>query len=158
MSTKERILVVDDEVNARTALAELLSDEGYDVETAADAFKALGKYETFTPHLILTDLKMPGMDGIELIKRVRSMEHPCAFVVMTAVGAVGPVWNAKPSRSCSRASAAARSPSRTPSANSGSCPSRTWASRRWTITARCGRSSPRSSSARGKRPSTSSAS
>ena len=39
-----RILVVDDEVNARTALAELLRDEGYEVETAADAFKALGKY------------------------------------------------------------------------------------------------------------------
>ena len=40
---KGRILVVDDEVNARTALAELLRDEGYEVETAADAFKALGE-------------------------------------------------------------------------------------------------------------------
>jgi len=88
MATKERILVVDDEVNARTALAELLSDEGYEVETAADAFKALGKYHGFAPHLVLTDLKMPGMDGIELIKKVRAEGGLCAFVVMTAFGAV----------------------------------------------------------------------
>ncbi|MBL9019160.1 MAG: sigma-54-dependent Fis family transcriptional regulator [Myxococcales bacterium] len=83
-----RILVVDDEVNARTALAELLRDEGFDVETAADAFKALGKYESFTPHVVVTDLKMPGMDGIELVKKIRAMEDPAAVVVMTAFGAV----------------------------------------------------------------------
>ena len=63
MESKGRILVVDDEVNARTALAELLRDEGYAVETAADGFKALGKLEEFAPDLVLTDLKMPGMDG-----------------------------------------------------------------------------------------------
>src|SRR6185295_17361238 len=83
-----RILVVDDEVNARTALAELLHDEGFDVETAADAFKALGKYETFAPEVVITDLKMPGMDGIELVKRIRAAEEPAAVVVMTAFGAV----------------------------------------------------------------------
>ncbi|MCA9679994.1 MAG: sigma-54-dependent Fis family transcriptional regulator [Kofleriaceae bacterium] len=85
---KGRILVVDDEVNARTALAELLRDEGYEVETAADAFKALGKYAESTPHVVLTDLKMPGMDGIELVKRIRAMPDPAAVVVMTAFGAV----------------------------------------------------------------------
>ena len=83
-----RILVVDDEVNARTALAELLRDEGYEVETAADAFKALGKYEAFSPHVVVTDLKMPGMDGIELVKKIRAMEDAAAVVVMTAFGAV----------------------------------------------------------------------
>ena len=83
-----RILVVDDEVNARTALAELLRDEGYEVETAADAFKALGKYEELAPHLVLTDLKMPGMDGIELVKKIRAFEDPAAVVVMTAFGAI----------------------------------------------------------------------
>jgi DNA-binding NtrC family response regulator len=83
-----RILVVDDEANARTALAELLRDEGFDVETAADAFKALGKYESFNPHVVVTDLKMPGMDGIELVKKIRSAEDPAAVVVMTAFGAV----------------------------------------------------------------------
>ncbi len=80
--------MVDDEVNARTALAELLRDEGFEVETAADAFKALGKYEAFTPHVVVTDLKMPGMDGIELVKKIKAFEDPAALVVMTAFGAV----------------------------------------------------------------------
>jgi DNA-binding NtrC family response regulator len=88
MSRSGRVLVVDDEVNARTALAELLRDEGYDVETAADAFKALGKYESFAPHVVVTDLKMPGMDGIELVKKIRAGEDAAAVVVMTAFGAV----------------------------------------------------------------------
>ncbi|HTJ47223.1 MAG TPA: sigma-54 dependent transcriptional regulator [Kofleriaceae bacterium] len=88
MASLGRILVVDDEVNARTALAELLRDEGYDVETAADAFKALGKLDAFTPDVVVTDLKMPGMDGIELVKKVRANEDPPAVVVMTAFGAV----------------------------------------------------------------------
>ena len=88
MKRSGRILVVDDEVNARTALAELLRDEGYEVETAADAFKALGKYEAFSPHVVVTDLKMPGMDGLELVKKLRAMEDPPIVVVMTAFGAV----------------------------------------------------------------------
>jgi DNA-binding NtrC family response regulator len=83
-----RILVVDDEVNSRTALAELLRDEGFEVETAADAFKALGKYEDFTPHVVVTDLKMPGMTGIELVEKIRAMEDAAAVVVMTAFGEV----------------------------------------------------------------------
>ena len=88
MTRTGRVLVVDDEVNARTALAELLRDEGYDVEMAADAFKALGKFESFAPDVVMTDLKMPGMDGIELVKRLRAEETPPAVVVMTAFGAV----------------------------------------------------------------------
>src|SRR4051794_25947808 len=88
MSRSGRILVVDDEVNARTALAELLRDEGYEVETAADAFKALGKYESFAPHIVVTDLKMPGMDGIELVKKIRATDEVTGIIVMTAFGAV----------------------------------------------------------------------
>ncbi len=80
--------MVDDEVNARTALGELLRDEGFEVETAADAFKALGKLEVFAPHVVLTDLKMPGMDGIELVKKIHAMDDAPAVVVMTAFGAV----------------------------------------------------------------------
>jgi DNA-binding NtrC family response regulator len=86
--TKGRILVVDDEVNARTALAELLRDEGYAVDLAADGFKALGKLADFSPDLVLTDLKMPGMDGIQLLDRVREHDPEVAVVVMTAFGEV----------------------------------------------------------------------
>ncbi len=88
MARSGRILVVDDEANARTALAELLREDGFDVETAADAFKALGKVETFSPKIVITDLKMPGMDGIELVQKLRSHEDPPALIVMTAFGAV----------------------------------------------------------------------
>ena len=72
MSSRGRILIVDDEANARTALAELLRDEGYVVEMAADGFKALPKLEEFSPDLLLTDLKMPGLDGIELTQRLKA--------------------------------------------------------------------------------------
>jgi DNA-binding NtrC family response regulator len=85
---KGRVLVVDDEANARTALAELLKEEGYAVETAADGFKALGKFEDFAPDVVLTDLKMPGMDGLELLRKVREKEPDIVVLVMTAFGAI----------------------------------------------------------------------
>jgi DNA-binding NtrC family response regulator len=82
------ILIVDDEANARNALAELLREEKYVVETAADGFKALGKLEDFSPDVVLTDLKMPGMDGIELMQKVREFDPEIGVIVMTAFGAV----------------------------------------------------------------------
>src|SRR5438093_6087569 len=88
LTPRGRILVVDDEVNARTALAELLRDEGYAVETAADGFKALPKLDDFAPDLVLTDLKMPGLDGLELMRKARERDPERAVVVMTAFGAV----------------------------------------------------------------------
>ena len=85
---KGRILVVDDEVNARQALSELLRDEGYTVETAADGFKALPKLEEFAPDVVLTDLKMPGLDGIDLMRRAHADDPDRVVVLMTAYGAV----------------------------------------------------------------------
>ncbi len=79
-----RILVVDDEANARTALAELLRDQGFEVEMAADAFKALGKLEAFSPHIVVTDLQMPGMDGIDMLGKIREYDDSIGIVVMTA--------------------------------------------------------------------------
>jgi DNA-binding NtrC family response regulator len=85
---KDRVLIVDDEANARTALAELLRDEGYAVETAADGFKALPKLEEFAPDLVMTDLKMPGLSGLELMGKVRARDPEAVVIVMTAFGAV----------------------------------------------------------------------
>jgi DNA-binding NtrC family response regulator len=84
-----RILIVDDEANARAALSEILRDEGYATETAADGFKALGKLEEFAPDVILTDLKMPGLDGIAFMEKARSAAPGAVFVVMTAFGTIG---------------------------------------------------------------------
>jgi DNA-binding NtrC family response regulator len=83
---KGRVLVVDDEADARTALSELLRAEGYVVETAADGFKALGKLQEFAPDLVLTDLRMPGMHGIELLRKLRADDEERVVLVMTAFG------------------------------------------------------------------------
>ena len=83
-----RILVVDDEANARAALSEILQDEGYATETAADGFKALGKMEEFAPDVVLTDLKMPGLDGIAFMEKAKSASPQTVFVVMTAFGTI----------------------------------------------------------------------
>ncbi len=86
--TKARILVVDDEANARSALSELLKQEGYAVDSSADGFKALAQFEECNPDLVLTDLKMPGMDGVELLKKLHELEPDLPVIVMTAFGAV----------------------------------------------------------------------
>jgi len=88
MADGGRILIVDDEANARSALAELLHDLGYSVETAADGFKALPKLAENSPDVVLTDLKMPGLDGMGLLHAVLSRDPACAVIVMTAFGAV----------------------------------------------------------------------
>ena len=92
--SKGRILVVDDEANARTALAEILREEGYAVETAADGFKALARFEEACPDLVLTDLKMPGMDGVQLLKKLHEQVPEVPVVLMTAFGAVETAVNA----------------------------------------------------------------
>ncbi|HEU4409307.1 MAG TPA: sigma-54 dependent transcriptional regulator [Polyangiaceae bacterium] len=89
MASLGRILIVDDEANARAALSEILHEEGYVTETAADGFKALGKIGEFDPDVVLTDLKMPGLDGIGLVERGRAAAPGAVFVVMTAFGTIG---------------------------------------------------------------------
>jgi two-component system response regulator HydG len=88
VTTKGRILVVDDEVNARNALIELLTEEGYAVDSAADGFKALGKAAELAPDLVLTDLKMPGMDGLQLLAKLHESDAELPVIVMTAFGEV----------------------------------------------------------------------
>lgn len=83
-----RILVVDDESAARSALTELLREEGYQVRSAGDGYKALGQLEDWTPELVITDVKMPGMDGIELMRKIREKYEATGIVVMTAFGSV----------------------------------------------------------------------
>ncbi len=87
-SKKGRVLVVDDEANAREALVELLADEGYDADSAADGRRALEVMGQFEPHVVLTDLKMPVLDGLGLLKQGRERHPHVAFVVMTAFGTI----------------------------------------------------------------------
>ena len=83
-----RVLIADDDASARTALVELLREEGFTVRSAADGFKALGQVDDWTPDLIVTDVQMPGMDGIELMRKLRERFEGIGVVVMTAHGTV----------------------------------------------------------------------
>lgn len=82
MST--RILVVENHEATRLALSELLADEGYSVETAADGLEALERFERNPPDLILSDLRMPRMSGEELLERLRRLHSEVPIIVITA--------------------------------------------------------------------------
>jgi two-component system, cell cycle response regulator DivK len=71
-ATGESILIVEDNPANRKLLSFLLTTRGYDVRAAARADEALEMLETFAPRLILMDLQLPGMDGLELTRRLKS--------------------------------------------------------------------------------------
>jgi DNA-binding NtrC family response regulator len=87
-SARAFILVVDDEELIRWSLAEHLRGEGYDVEEAENGLQLLEKVTARTPDLILTDLKMPKMDGMEALRRLREQDADVPVIVLTAHGAV----------------------------------------------------------------------
>ena len=82
------ILVVDDEKHTREALSQILIEDGYDVISAPDGYQALDVIGRDLPDLILADLKMPGMNGIELLSRIRVKGYKIPFVLMTAYGTI----------------------------------------------------------------------
>lgn len=84
--TQEKVLIVEDEENARTGLAELVCGWGYRAETAKDGLDGLEKVTTWAPSIVLTDLKMPRMDGMELLERLSEHSLPLAVIVITAQG------------------------------------------------------------------------
>jgi two-component system, NtrC family, response regulator len=86
--SKQRILVVDDEQNARTALRAILSEEGYEIAEAADGEEALAALADFAPDLVLCDVRMPKMDGLTLLRRAKEQGAPAVFVMMTAFAQV----------------------------------------------------------------------
>src|SRR5262245_3614133 len=88
MSQAGRILIVDDETEARSLLAKMLRTFGYSTETAADGFKALPKLDEFAPDVLVTDLRMPGMDGLELLHKSFEQDPERAVIVMTGFGGI----------------------------------------------------------------------
>src|ERR1700691_2464699 len=81
---QERVLIVEDEENERTGLAELVSGWGYRTATAADGLEALEKVASFSPSIVITDVKMPRMGGMELVERLSEMQQSVAVVMVTA--------------------------------------------------------------------------
>jgi DNA-binding NtrC family response regulator len=81
-----RVLVVDDEESQRTALASMIGLWGYTVETASDGLEALEKVSSFVPHVLVTDLMMPRMNGQELLRRLKDQGGGPPAIVQTAFG------------------------------------------------------------------------
>jgi two-component system response regulator AtoC len=82
------VLIVDDEVNIRRVLAAMLKREGYEVTTAADGEQALGVLHKTPVHVVVTDLVMPRIGGMELLRRVSSDFPDVPVIVITAHGSV----------------------------------------------------------------------
>jgi two-component system response regulator AtoC len=87
MSTAS-ILIVDDERTLARAIKAYLEESGYEAEVAGDAESALPLLASLRPDVVITDVRLPGMDGITLLKRVREFDPAISVVVMTAHGTI----------------------------------------------------------------------
>lgn len=83
-----KILIVDDEIEYQKVMSIILSDIGYSVDTRSNGIEALEFIEKNTVQLVLTDLKMPAMDGVQLIKKIKEKHEDVDVIVMTAFGSI----------------------------------------------------------------------
>jgi len=83
-----RVLVVDDEESLRLVLRTFLRKQGYEVETAGSAEEALEKYTAFAPDFVVTDVRMPGMSGLELTTTLRARGAQAVVILMSAYGSI----------------------------------------------------------------------
>ena len=83
MPTDARVLVVENDVRLRNALAELIRSWGYEAESAPDGQQALEKISSFDPVLVVSDLRMPVMGGMDLLKQVRETRPGINFIMLT---------------------------------------------------------------------------
>lgn len=88
MARKVSILIVDDEDSVRDSLYNWFIEDGYRVECAEDAKKALSILESDAFDIVLADIKMPGMDGLEMLKRIKSLRKNSIVIMMTAFATV----------------------------------------------------------------------
>lgn len=88
MKTTISILIVDDEESVRDSLYNWFIEDGYEVDCAANAKEALAKIESEKFDIILADIKMPGMDGLEMHRRIKAFDSSAIVIVMTAFASV----------------------------------------------------------------------
>jgi two-component system, NtrC family, response regulator AtoC len=88
MLSPSRVMVVDDDAETLALLREVVAKEGYEVETAEDAETALRRLDEWLPELVITDIHMPGMDGLALLAAVREKEPDIPVVLLTAFGSL----------------------------------------------------------------------
>jgi DNA-binding NtrC family response regulator len=88
MTEQPKILIVDDEQIVRESLTNWLKEDGYQVDAAGDGPEALSKIRSFPYHIVLLDLKMPGMDGIQVLQEIKKDFPDTEVILMTAYGSV----------------------------------------------------------------------
>jgi DNA-binding NtrC family response regulator len=84
--SQTKVLLVDDEVEFASALAERLQLRSYEVKTANSALEALGLVHSFMPDVVILDLKIPGMDGIETLKTIKKYDATIEVIMLTGHG------------------------------------------------------------------------
>src|SRR5258707_5923824 len=88
MTTRPHLLVVDDEPGIRESLSSILQDEGYHVESVASAEEALERASTGEVEVILLDVWLPGMDGLEALSRLQAAQRPPAVIMISGHGTI----------------------------------------------------------------------
>ena len=86
MDSHEKILVVDDEKNVRVLFERILAKEGYEVECAASGSEAIDKLANNSFDLVVTDLKMEGIDGLDLIRKGKRTNQALPFILISGYG------------------------------------------------------------------------
>lgn len=84
--SKHKVLIVDDQNGIRILLVEVFSSEGYDTFQAANGKAALEIVKLHAPDLVLLDMKIPGMDGLEILKHIKQINPDIKVIMMTAYG------------------------------------------------------------------------
>jgi two-component system, response regulator, stage 0 sporulation protein F len=92
---KAKILIVDDQFGIRILLNEVFQKEGYNTYQAANGLQALDILKKHDPDLVLLDMKIPGMDGIEILKRMKVIDKEIRVIIMTAYGELDMIQEAK---------------------------------------------------------------
>ena len=86
MSMQPRVLVIDDEDAARYGISRALSAQNYAVDEASDGREALEKIAQFAPDVIVSDINMPGMSGLELLPKAKAARPDVPVIMITAYG------------------------------------------------------------------------
>jgi two-component system, response regulator, stage 0 sporulation protein F len=90
-----KILIVDDQYGIRILLNEVFQKEGYTTFQAANGVQALDIVQKHSPDLVLLDMKIPGMDGIEILKRIKAINQDIQVIIMTAYGELDMIQETK---------------------------------------------------------------
>lgn len=94
-SLKGKLLIVDDQFGIRILLSEVFQKAGYKTYQAANGVQALDIVEKHNPDLVLLDMKIPGMDGLEILKRMKLINEDIRVIIMTAYGELDMIQEAK---------------------------------------------------------------